>query len=131
MRRARRHRRIAQRVDFVFDEQGELLKTCIEVYREFKVKFPPELKALAGNVSEADDKQVPSLQAADFLVGQMATQFRVPKPEPFFQKMVTCHRVLSSTAYAPNFETIPTIIRRLNATWSTKHLSSVKTKKKQ
>jgi len=69
-----------------------------EIYREFKAAFPKELKALAGNVSEADDKRVAALQAADLLVGQMVTQFHLPRPEVFFQEMVTCDKVLSSRA---------------------------------
>jgi hypothetical protein len=120
-----------RRVDFIFDEQGQLLKTCVEVYREFKAIFPEELKDLAGVVSEADDKHVAALQAADLLVGQMVTQFRLPQPEAFFQKMVTCHKVFSSTAYVPKFETIPDIISELNVTWSTKRIAGVKEKKKQ
>lgn len=116
----REHGNSDQRVDFVFDEQGQLLKTCVKVYRQFKADFPAELKAIAGTVSEANDKHIAALQAADLLVGQMVTQFRLAQPETFFQKMVTCHKVFSSTAYVPSFETIPNIISGLNVAWSTK-----------
>ncbi len=115
-----------RQVDFIFDEQGRLLKTCAKIFRDFKAAFPKELKALAGAVSEANDRQVAALQAADLLVGQMVTQFRLPRPEVFFQKMVTCHKVFSSTAYIPNFELVPGIIRRLNVAWSTKRLSELR-----
>jgi hypothetical protein len=109
-----------QRVDFIFDQQGPLLKACVKIYGGFKANFPKEFKALAGNVSEADDKHLAALQAADLLVGQMVTQFRLPQPEVFFQKMVTCHRVFSSPAYVPGCETIPDIVSSLNAAWLAK-----------
>lgn len=119
----------SQRVDFVFDEQGELFKTCAEIYRDFKAAFIDGIKALAGTATEADDKKVVALQAADFLVGQMVSQFRLPEPESYFQKMVTCHEVHSATAYIPGFETIPDLVNRLNATWIAKGLGTPGQKK--
>ena len=112
-----------KQVDFIFDEQTGLLPKCIKLYREMKSDFPEEKRAIAGTVSEANDKRVPALQAADFLVGQMTTQFRLPEPEIFFQRMVSCHTVHSSRAYPPNFEAIPDIVSALNVAWSTKRLT--------
>jgi hypothetical protein len=112
-------------VDFVFDQQKGLCKKCAEFYREFKEQIPLEKKAIAGTVAEASDRDVPALQAADLLVGQLTTNRRIGKPELPWRRMAAALKIMSTTAYPPGFETLPDLVSQLNVIWSTKRLADI------
>lgn len=107
-------------VDFVFDEQKGLLKGSINLYIQFKASFPAAKRAIAGDIIAGDDKQCPPLQAADLLCGQIATMLAKGKPEPAYQRLVTCHEVAGTTAYSPKFEQTQTLVKILGALWTEK-----------
>jgi Carboxypeptidase regulatory-like domain len=102
-----------------------LFKKCAEFYREFKEQMPPDKKTIAGTVAEASDRDIPALQAADLLVGQMATNLRTGKPELPWRRMATTLKIMSTTAYPPGFESLPDLISHLNVIWSTKPLGDI------
>ncbi len=104
-----------QTVDFVFDEQEGLLKESIKLYEQFKPRFPREQQAIAGTISIGDDRQIPALQAADLLCGEIATNLLTRKPGPAYKRLVTCHKVVQFKSYPPNFERIPGLIRLAEA----------------
>jgi hypothetical protein len=112
-------------VDFVFDEQEGLFKKCAEFYREFKEQMPDEKKAIAGTVGEASDRDIPALQAADLLVGQVTTNLRTGKPEEPWRRMAAALKIMSTTAYPPGFERLPDLVSQLNVIWSTKRLGDI------
>jgi hypothetical protein len=114
-------------VDFVFDQQKGLFKKCAEFYREFKSHMPAEKRAIAGTVGEASDREVPALQAADLLVGQVTTNLRVGKPELPWRRMAIALKIMSVKAYPPGFENLPDLVSQLNVIWSTKRLADIDT----
>jgi hypothetical protein len=106
-----------KRVDLVFDEMSGLMGECIVAYDEFKKQFPPDKKAIAGSMTEADDKEVEALQAADLLAGQLTTNLRLGVPEDHYRKLWSAHEIFLSKAYSPSFDKIPELIRAFNVAW--------------
>jgi hypothetical protein len=119
---------IDKRVDCVFDEMTGLLSECIDKYREYKEKLPPEKKAIAGDISAADDKKVAALQAADLLAGQLTTNLRLGRPEEPLRRMISARRICNSTAYLPGLEQIPDLISALNVVWAAKNIARAASK---
>jgi hypothetical protein len=113
------------KVDFIFDEQSGLFDECAAFYTEFRQQMPSDKLAIAGAVTQSDDKTVGPLQAADLLVGQMTTNLRFGKPEAHWRRMATCHQIMAVKAYPPAFETIPDLVSAVNIAWSTKRLGSI------
>jgi hypothetical protein len=107
------------RVDFVFDEMTGLLGECIVLYNELKERFPEDKKAIAGSMTEANDKEVEALQAADLLAGQLTTSLRLGHPEEHYRRMWETHDIFTSPAYFPSFDKIPDLIGLFNVAWST------------
>lgn len=73
-----------QVVDFILDSNSSF-GDCAKMYREFKTKMPSEMVAIAGSISDGNDKELAPLQAADLLVGQVSANLRAGKPEKPFQ----------------------------------------------
>ena len=90
---------------------------CAAFYREFREQMPPDRKAIAGTVTEVSD--VPALQAAELLVGQVTTNLRIGKPELPWRRIATALKIISTTAYPPGFENLPDLVSQLNANSST------------
>lgn len=123
------HIKSQERVDFVFDKQTGLFDESASFYREFRQSFPPAMKAIAGTVTEANDKQVVALQAADLLVGQGVSNLRLGQPEQPLKTLIQHHEILQTTAYLPDMEGFSRLVEALNVVWSTKVLSEIKTKR--
>jgi hypothetical protein len=107
-----------KKVDVVFDEMDGLMAECIVAYDGFKHKLAPEQIAIAGSMTEADDKEVEALQAADLLAGQFTTRLRIGHPEEHWRRLHAAHELFFSPAYLPNFEHIPTLVSAVNVAWS-------------
>jgi hypothetical protein len=105
-----------KRVDLVFDEMSGMMAECITFYREAKENFPPQKKAIAGSMTEANDKEVEALQAADLLAGQIAATLRLP-PENHYRRMADTHKIWFSRAYTPKFDEIPELVSRFDTAW--------------
>jgi hypothetical protein len=71
-------------VDFIFDSHPSF-DACAKLFKEMKSKLIPKITAIAGTITEGDDKQLAPLQAADLLVGQMTANLKLGKPEKPFQ----------------------------------------------
>jgi len=112
------------KVDLILDEQVGLTGECIDLYKQFKERpeFPPEKKAIAGLMTEANDKDVAALQAADFLAGQVTTAYRLGAPESYYQRIGEAHHIYQSQAYFPSFDKIPDLIRLFNMWWSIRRI---------
>jgi hypothetical protein len=112
------------RVDFIFDEMDGLFGACASRFEEFKEdeRFPPEKKAIAGTMTQANDKDVEALQAADLLAGQLTTCLRLGRSEDHYRRMQQAHSIYNSKAYAPSFEKIPQFISLFNVAWSSLRL---------
>lgn len=105
-------------VEFIFDEQAGMGKNCIALYEEFrknpdKFPFPPELRAIAGSITETTDVGMPPIQAADLLAGQMVANLkRGVMPEPL--KMLSAARQIATFAsFPPGFENMGDMIETL------------------
>ncbi|HEX2833930.1 MAG TPA: hypothetical protein VHW00_13045 [Thermoanaerobaculia bacterium] len=109
-------------VNFVFDEQKGLLRHSIDLFAQFKPTFPKQSLAIAGEIVSGDDKSTPALQAADLLCGQIATALASGKPDPAYQRLVTCHEVAKGTAYPPKFEQTDAMVKLLGAVWTEKKM---------
>jgi hypothetical protein len=118
-----------KRVDLVFDEMSGMMAECITFYRDAKEKFPPEKKAISGTMTEADDKEVEALQAADLLAGQIAVTLR-RVPENHYRRMAESHKIFFSRAYLPKFEKLPELVNRFDIAWFALQLSRSSKKKK-
>jgi hypothetical protein len=116
---------IQQKVDLVFDETNGLLGECIEVYNRVKEFFPLDKKAIAGTLTEADDKDVEALQAADLLAGQLITGRRLGFTEEYYRSLWKAHTIYESRAYLPGLDQIPELIKLFNVAWSTRQLSRI------
>ncbi len=106
-------------VNFIFDQQDGLLKDNIKLYSQFKNLFPEASKKIAGEIFIGDDKDTPALQAADLLAGQLTTMLK-SGAGPMYQELVKCHQVIQTTAYPPNFETLPAIVEAVSWAWNEK-----------
>jgi hypothetical protein len=73
-----------EKVDFVFDEQGEIGRRAIAFYGQVKDVCPPEIQKMLGATPVMrDDKQVVALQAADLVAGQIRRKAEFPlEPRP-------------------------------------------------
>lgn len=61
-----------EKVDFVFDEQGEIGRRAIAFYGHVKDICPPEIRKMLGATPVMrDDKHIVALQAADLVAGQI------------------------------------------------------------
>jgi hypothetical protein len=112
-------------VDFIFDQQEGLFDECRKLYEEFKGKFPPDKRAIAGRLTEARDTDIAALQAADLLVGQITANLRLGYPEPHAIRMWEAHEVFSSKAYLPRFQQLPDFVRAFNVVWSSIKLGRI------
>ena len=119
-------------VDFIFDEGDSAFEDCSRLYRQLKTILPPAMKAIAGCVSEGNDKTLMPLQAADLLAGQSTVKLRGN------QVMEEPHRLLARTKkilFYPIRWNDPFLIgfvhtiQRLNIIWSSKILEKHKKKR--
>jgi hypothetical protein len=112
---------IDRKVDVIFDEMSGMMAECITFYDTHKSQFPLDMQAIAGTMTEADDKEVEALQAADLLAGQTTLPLRTgnPQPEEHYKRMVSCHEVFHTPAYLPSFGQIPGFINLFNVAWAT------------
>jgi hypothetical protein len=110
-------------VDCVFDEMSGLLGECISIYKKLKPLYPKEKRAIAGSMTQANDKKVAALQAADLLAGQLTTNLRLGHPEKHYQRLAKAHKIYHSPAYFPRFDKLPELVAYLNAVWSTLQLT--------
>lgn len=108
----------SKRVDCVFDEMDGLMAQCIEKYDELKSRLPEEKRAIAGTLTEADDKRVAALQAADLLAGQRTRSIKLQMHEPHYVRMWTAHYIAESLAYLPNLEQIPDLLKLVDLWFS-------------
>jgi hypothetical protein len=75
------------KIDFIFDGCTEL-RACIESYERERVKWPPSMQQIAGEVIPGDDHELAGLQAADFLAGEASLHFKTRQPSSFFKAML-------------------------------------------
>jgi len=80
-------------VDFIFDTHSSF-ERCEKIHREVKGLMLPELAAIAGTITEGDDKQLAPLQAADLLVGQATKNLKQGKPDKPFLLLARGQRIL-------------------------------------
>ena len=95
-----------------------LMAECIVLYDDFKQQFPPDKKAIAGTMTEADDKEVEALQAADLLAGQLTTGVRLGYHEEHYRRLRDAHDIFVSPAYMPQFDRIPDLMKAFNVAWA-------------
>lgn len=107
-------------VDFIFDEQAGMAENCIALYEAFKQNpdkfpFPPELRAIAGSITETADMGMPPIQAADLLAGQMIANLkRGVVPEPL-KMLGTARQIAIFASFPPGFENMGDMVAALNA----------------
>ena len=104
-------------VDFVFDQQTKLLAACALEFKEyFKLRLPDHVQAIAGIITEGDDKHVLPLQAADLLAGRALMAARTKGMQRFKNEMSQCN--LDFTPFdcmPPNAERlIPELVEDVN-----------------
>lgn len=119
-------RQTEKKVDVIFDEMSGLMAECIAFYDEFKQQLSPDKKAIAGTMTEASDKEVEALQAADLLAGQLTTNLRLGTPEEHAKRLFATHQIFQAKAYMPNFDQIPDLVRTFNVAWSSMKLERAK-----
>lgn len=119
-------RQIRERVDFIFDDHA-LFEKCASLYREMKEFFPAEQKAIAGTVSPAVDTDVPALQAADLLAGQMTTSLRFGKHDAPLEMMRLIGIYVVPSPLPRHMGAIE-IIEGMNVLWSVKRLEKARGK---
>jgi hypothetical protein len=75
-------RNLRERIDFVFDDHS-LFEWIQSDYRRFREKVIVGQPAaeIAGTLTSGDDKDIPALQAADLLAGQMISSLRYGRHE--------------------------------------------------
>jgi len=118
-------------VDFVFDEQSGLFDECATHYRAFRDKIKAELAAIAGTVTQADEKQVVPLQASDLLLGQYLSVKRDGVVQEPWRLLAGNCTVMESDAgqHVEIWQQVEQGIRELNIVWSTKVLSDILSRK--
>lgn len=113
-------------VDFVFDEHGSL-EGCVALYRELKTHYLSEKQqAIAGNALSGRDTELPALQAADLLAGQLTASLRLGKHEPPLRMLRECIEIFVVPVPRPSHMALGGLIQALNVVWSTKKLSRKK-----
>src|SRR5262249_2567227 len=93
---------------------------CIALYEEFKQNpdgffFPQDLLAIAGSITQASDYDMPALQAADFLAGQMISNLKrgiVPEP---LKLMASRKKIAHFASFPPNFEKMGDMVSSLDS----------------
>lgn len=116
------------RVDLVFDENEGLMSDCIAFYNSIKEHLPEAKRNIAGTITQANDKDVEALQAADFLAGQFTIQRRLGYAETYYRQMDNAHLIADSPAYMPSFEDMPKLIAAFNVWWATTQTERAKKK---
>jgi hypothetical protein len=69
-----------EKVDFTFDGCAEL-RACIGSYEQKRERFPPSMRAIAGELIPGDDKELAGLQAADLLAGGISARLKGEAPQ--------------------------------------------------
>jgi len=106
------------RVDLVFDETSGLLGECVEVYKRLKEHFPEDKRKIAGTITEANDKDVVALQAADFLAGQRVVSDRHGFMQKYHQRMDEGHRIYETCANLQGLDEIREVMKYFEKVWA-------------
>jgi len=76
-----------------------------------------EVKAIAGSITQASDRELLPLQAADLLAGQAILEFIEHKPTPLLQALSSQRPIEIFPSFLPYFEELPKIMNATNS-WS-------------
>jgi hypothetical protein len=108
---------ITERVDFIFDDHT-LFGRCAGLYRDLGEKcLPIEQRSIAGTVSPACDKEVPALQAADLLAGQMTTSLRFGTHDVPLKMLSEAIRIYIAPCPLPRHMGVIELFESLNVLW--------------
>ena len=86
-------------VDFVFDHRNGDLVKCISAYESWKGIAPTQNRVgtamgeIAGTIIPGNDRELPPLQAADLLAGQITAYIRAGEPERPLAALLTRHKI--------------------------------------
>lgn len=115
-----------EKVDFVFDKGDAAFDDCVACYKSIirEPLFPEENRAVLGTLTEANDKDIVALQAADLLAGQATMKLRgFPIEEPY--RVIAKGNRLLVCNIRPNDPVVrglEDIIQQLNIVWSSRIL---------